>query len=148
MSDKGESGMNENESKNRWRLWSGVVAILIVGMIIGGLSATVLMRSHIVHVMRKGPPPRVHERLVNKLTEDLVLTADQRTAVEGIVRDFEPRFRAFEEQSRAEVKKIAGQMEDEIRGILTPEQQAKYDANLQRIRADMERRGGGRHREH
>jgi hypothetical protein len=138
--------MRELEAKNRWKWWSGVVAILIVGMIIGGLSATVLMRSHIVHVMRKGPPPRVHERLVNRLTEDLALTADQRTAVEGIVREFEPRFSDFEEQSRAEVKKIAGQMEDEIRGILTPEQQAKYDANLQRMRADMERRGGGRHR--
>jgi hypothetical protein len=146
MSDKGESGMRELEAKNRWKWWSGVVAILVVGMIIGGLSATVLMRSHIVHVMRKGPPPRVHERLVNRLTEDLALTADQRTAVEGIVREFEPRFSDFEEQSRAEVKKIAGQMEDEIRGILTPEQQAKYDANLQRMRADMERRGGGRHR--
>jgi Spy/CpxP family protein refolding chaperone len=146
MSDKGESGMNESESKNRWRLWSGVIAIFIVGMIVGGLSATVLMRSHIVHIMRKGPPPRVHEHIVNRLTEDLTLTADQRTAVERIVREFEPRFRAFEEQSRAEVKKIAGQMEDEIRGILTPEQQAKYDANLQRMRADMERRGGARHR--
>jgi hypothetical protein len=146
MSDKGESGMRELEAKNRWKWWSGVVAILIVGMIIGGLSATVLMRNHIVHVMRKGRPPRVHERLVNRLTEDLALTADQRTAVEGIVREFEPRFSDFEEQSRAEVKKIAGQMEDEIRGILTPEQQAKYDANLQRMRADMERRGGGRHR--
>ena len=42
--------MNESESKNRWRLWSGVIAIFIVGMIVGGLSATVLMRSHIVHI--------------------------------------------------------------------------------------------------
>lgn len=138
--------MNENESKNRWRLWSGVVAILIVGMIIGGLSATVLIRSHITHIMRKGPPSRAHEHIVKRLTEDLALAADQRTAVERIVREFEPRFRDFEEQSRAEVKKIADQMENDIRGILTPEQQAKYDANLQRMRADMERRGGGRHR--
>jgi Spy/CpxP family protein refolding chaperone len=38
-----------------------------------------------------------------------------------------------------------GEMEAQIREVLTPEQQAKYDAKIERMHEEMEKRGGRRH---
>ncbi|MDD4857877.1 MAG: hypothetical protein PHD74_07205 [Candidatus Krumholzibacteria bacterium] len=135
--------MNGDGAKSKWRLWSGVVAVFIVGMIIGGLATTVLMRSHIGRIMRSGPP-RVHVSLANRLTEDLDLTKEQREQVERITQEFKPRFGEFEQRSRAEVREIATQMEARIREILTPEQQIKFDAGLKKMQEDMRKRDGMR----
>jgi hypothetical protein len=131
-----------NESKGKWRLWSGVIAVFIVGAIIGGLSATALIRGHFLHVMKNGPPRGVHKPIAERLTADLGLTQDQRAEVERIVRDFEPRFAEFEQRARTEVRTVMDQMDAQIREILTPEQQVKFDARIKKMREEMEKRGG------
>lgn len=136
--------MNGNEAKGRWKSWSGVIAVFVIGVIIGGLAMTALIRGHYVRVMRGGPPPRVHESIAQRLTRDLVLTVDQRERVERIVEEYEPRFGEFEQRSRAEVREIAQQMEARIREILTPEQQVKYDAGIKKMQEDMFKREGKR----
>lgn len=137
--------MSEHVTNGRWKLWSGVIAVFIVGGIIGGLSATALIRGHYLHVMKSGPPRGVHKPIAERLTADLDLTADQRAAVETIVREFEPRFDEFQARARTEVKAIMGEMEAQIREVLTPEQRTKYDARIERFHLEMEKRGGGRH---
>jgi len=137
--------MAGNEAKGKWKLWSGVVAVFIVGAIVGGLSATALIRGHFLQVMKSGPPRGVHKPIAEKLTADLSLTQDQRAEVERIVRDFEPRFREFEQQARTGVRAIMNEMEARIREILTPEQQVKYDAGIKKMHDEMDKRGGRRH---
>jgi Spy/CpxP family protein refolding chaperone len=137
--------MSGNEAKGKWRLWSGVVAVFIVGAIVGGLSATALIRGHFLQVMKGGPPPGVHKPIAERLTADLALTPDQRAEVERIVRDFEPRFKEFEVQARTEIRGVMSEMETRIREILTPEQQVKYDAGIKKMNEEMERRGARRH---
>jgi hypothetical protein len=129
----------EHETGSKRRLWSGVIAVFIAGVIIGGLGATALMRSHLVHVMRS-PHQRPHERIAGRLTANLGLTGAQRAQVDAIIREFDPRFGEFEQRSRAEVRKIATEMEERIRGILSPDQQAKYDVNVQKIREEFRMR--------
>jgi Spy/CpxP family protein refolding chaperone len=128
--------MMEHETRSRRRLWSGVIALFIAGVIIGGLGATALMRSHFMHVMRS-PHPRPNERIAGRLTANLGLTGAQRTQLDAIIREFDPRFEEFEQRSRVEVRNIAGEMEARIRSILTPDQQAKYDVNVQKIREEF-----------
>ncbi|MCJ7599114.1 MAG: periplasmic heavy metal sensor, partial [Methyloceanibacter sp.] len=82
---------------------SGVVAVFIVGAIVGGLSATALIRGHFLQVMKSGSPRGVHKPIAERLTADLALTPDQRVEVERVVQDFEPRFREFEQQARTGV---------------------------------------------
>jgi len=137
--------MEKTGTKNRGKLWSGVIAVFIAGMIVGGLTATILVRNHVIHVMREGPP-RTPERIAERLTEDLALGADQRAEVGRIVRDFEPRFTEFEQRSRAEVRSIADEMRNQIRTTLTPEQQVKFDASVEKMRLERERRDRERHR--
>jgi Spy/CpxP family protein refolding chaperone len=131
--------MIEHETRSRRRLWSGVIAVFIAGVIIGGLGATALMRSHFMHVMRS-PHPRPHERIAGRLTANLDLTGEQRAQVEAIIREFDPRFEEFEQRSRVEVRSIANEIEERIRRILTPDQQTKYDVNVQKIREEFRMR--------
>jgi len=137
--------MSGIETKGKWKLWSGVIAVFIVGAIVGGLSTTALIRSHLLHVMRSGPPREVHKPIVERLTADLSLTGDQRAQVERIVQDYKPRFSEFEQRARAEVRGVMDEMEGKIREILTPEQQAKYDAGIKKMREEMDKRGNRRH---
>jgi len=137
--------MSGNEVKGKWKLVSGVVVVFIVGALVGGLSATALIRGHFLHVMRSGPPRELHKPIVERLTADLSLTEGQRAEVERIVRDFEPRFGEFEQRARTEVRAVMSEMEAKIREILTPEQQVKYDAGIMKMHEEMEKRGGRRH---
>ncbi len=137
--------MSGNETKGKWKLVSGVIAVFVVGAIIGGLSATALIRGHYLHVMKSGPPRGVHKPIAERLTADLALTKDQRVEVERIVRDFEPRFEEFELRARTEVRAVMTEMESKIREILTPEQQVKFDAGIKKMREEMERREDRKH---
>jgi hypothetical protein len=139
--------MDGTEPKGRGRLWSGVIAVFIAGLIVGGLSATVLIRSHIVHVMRSGPA-RPQERVAKQLTGDLDLTAEQRAQVDRIVNEFGPRFEEFERQSRDEIRNLAKEMEAEIRAVLTPAQQATYDEHIKRMHEEFMKRGQRDHHGH
>jgi len=136
--------MSGNEMKGTWKLWSGVIAVFIIGVVVGGLSTTVLMRSHLMHVMRKGPP-RVHERIEERLTKDLALTPEQRALVERIAGESGARFEEFERRSRAEGKALATQMAARTREILTPEQQVKFDARIREFEKEFRQREGGHH---
>ena len=137
--------MSEHVTNGRWKLWSGVIAVFIVGVIIGGLSATALIRGHYLNVMRSGPPRGVHKPIAERLTADLGLTSDQRAEVERIVGEYGPRFEEFRTQARTEVRKVMSEMEAKIREVLTPEQQAKFDARIERMLRDMEKRESRRH---
>lgn len=137
--------MSGNEAKGKWKLWSGVIAVFIVGAIIGGLSATALIRGHYLHVMKSGPPRGVHKPIAERLTADLGLTPDQRAEVERIVGEFEPSFEEFQTRARTEVRAVMSEMEAKIREVLTPEQQTKFDAGIERMHQEMEKRGEKRH---
>jgi hypothetical protein len=96
--------MSGNEANGKWKLWSGVIAVFVVGVIVGGLSATALIRGHVLQIMKNGAPPGVHKPIAERLTADLGLTAEQRAEVDRIVQDFEPRFKEFEQRARTEVR--------------------------------------------
>ena len=137
--------MEKIGTKRRWRLWSAVVAVFVAGFIVGGLTATVLVRNHVLHVMREGSR-RTPERIASRLTGNLEMTDDQRAAVERIVHEFEPRFTELEQRSRTAVRSITDEMKVRIRGLLTSEQQVKFDATVEKLRRERERRDRERHR--
>jgi hypothetical protein len=137
--------MSGNEVKRKWKLWSGVIAVFLVGAIVGGLSTTAFMRGHFLRVMREGPPRGVHKPIVERLTADLALTPEQRAEVERIVSDFGPRFGEFEDRMRTEVRGVMNEMEAKIREVLTPEQRTKFDAKIKAMHEEMDRRGARKH---
>ena len=84
---------------------------------------------------RGGPPSRM---LVDRLARDLDLTTDQRTKVEDVLTARRTSMEALQRDVRSRFEAEQRHLRDEIRKVLTPEQQEKFDKN------EEGRRGFGR----
>ena len=70
------------------------------------------------------------------LTKELNLTADQQTKVAPIVDAAKPQIRAIHEETMQKMRTILENAGAQIRPLLTPEQQTKFDA-LKKAHQDM-----------
>ncbi len=125
---------------NRWRLWLAIASVFIVGAVTGGLVTSILIRHHVIRVMRHGPP-RLEGMIEEHLIRDLDLTGEQREAIRKIAHEYDPLFRNIMEGSREEVKKLEDRLAAEIKEVLTPEQAEEFDKNRERIHARFKKRG-------
>ena len=109
----------------------GVITVFILGIVIGGLAATVLIRGRVMRLMRDGPP-RVHRVVGDVMTRGIDLTEEQRRELRRITDEYEPRIDEFVRRSREETRKLFEEMEGRIEQILTPEQRIKFRENVKR----------------
>jgi protein CpxP len=95
----------------------------------------------------RGGPGGMRGDQVKFLTQKLNLTADQVTQVKAIDEDAQKQSKAVREDTsitgpdkRAKMMDIHKAAQDKIRGLLTPDQQTKFDA----LQAQMRERRGNR----
>lgn len=119
----------------RATVWFAVFALVVF---VSGLATGILIDRWVVpqgpvfpmaRAMRGGPNP---ERLANRLTRELSLTAEQRTRVKDIFDRRREGVRRMHQELRSDARRRfqseqAG-LREELRRVLTPEQQAKFDA--------------------
>jgi Spy/CpxP family protein refolding chaperone len=79
-------------------------------------------------------------RLVSRMTHELNLTADQQKQLSAILTDMQRKFAAVRQQMTPEFDQIRNQGHDQIRQMLTPQQQPKFEAFLQRLAAERRKR--------
>ncbi len=128
-------------SDNRVRLWFSVFVLVVFCVGLAG---------GIVIGRRMGPPPRApgppfagmfggrggrpepSSRLIDRLTDELQLSGEQRVKVEAILSARRQKLEQLNQDviSRAETERQA--MQSEIRAVLTPEQQKRFDEWLAR----------------
>lgn len=77
---------------------------------------------------RGGPPPGL---LIDRLDRELQLTADQRIRVRAIFDDRRPRLEEVQRDLLARAGQEQRELQAEIRQVLTPEQQQRFDRWLQ-----------------
>ena len=70
------------------------------------------------------------------LTEKLNLTSDQQTKVQPILDAAKPQIAAIHQEAMQKVKTVIDSTTSQIRPLLTPEQQKKFDA-IQKAHQDM-----------
>ena len=73
---------------------------------------------------------------VEHLTKALDLTPDQQAKIQPIFDQARPQLKAAREESMQKIKAIRENIHAQIRPLLTPEQQQKFDA-LKKAREDM-----------
>jgi protein CpxP len=73
---------------------------------------------------------------VEHLTKALDLTPDQQAKIQPIFDQAKPQIKAARQESRQKVQAIRENIQSQIRPILTPAQQQKFDA-LKKAREDM-----------
>ncbi len=87
-----------------------------------------------------GPPPQV---LLERLSRDLDLSADQRAQLDVVLHASRDRVEQFQREVRGRFDDEQRSLHQEIRKILTPDQQARFDRFVQEGRRG---RGPGRGR--
>lgn len=116
---------------------ASVFSLFALGVLVGGLAV------HLYHAKDDAGPDRRGRRhadfFIKRLEQELDLTAEQRERIDAIMQ------RAHEEGDalhRELVPRVHEHMEKtrlEIRGVLTPEQQKKFDELQERFRGRAER---------
>ena len=124
---------------NRTRIWFAlfVLAVFAVGLASGVMLGRRMgppgrpfdpLRPGMGAARPGGPPPG---RLIERLQRDLSLTPEQRTEIEAI---FESRRQALEAVQKDVITRAGQQQRElqaEIRRVLTPEQQERFDRWLE-----------------
>ncbi len=72
-------------------------------------------------------------QVVAEFTKELQLTPDQQTQVAAIIDDTRAQWKALYAPLDAQKEQIRQQSRARIRALLTPEQQPKFDAFMQRL---------------
>ncbi len=74
-------------------------------------------------------------QLTALLTDELRLTRAQQEQLTAIIAARRSKFDALREQVREQFERDAGELADDVRQILTPEQRQKFDEFVARVRA-------------
>ena len=87
-----------------------------------------------------GPGP--HEHMMGNplehLSKDLNLTDDQKTKVQPIIDQVKPQMKAIHEEAMKKMQALMESTGAQIRPLLTPEQQVKFDA-MKKAHEDMKK---------
>jgi len=106
-----------------------VIGVFILGILVGGLALFVAERR-----VFSGPSDRGGtNRVVQQLTNDLQLNAEQQQKLESILEETRTRYNSLYESIRPERERIRQEGRDRIRAILSPEQRTKFDEFVRRL---------------
>ena len=138
-------------TKSRW----GAMVLLIGTFVLGGLVGGTLTSWGERQAHEKERRHRPRPTYVERLSQDLELTAEQRVQIQAVLDRNQPAIDSLWAQIRRQFPLDSARqaMRQEVMTLLTPEQQAKYTAIIQRQqrqdslrRAGPERKGNGNKR--
>jgi Spy/CpxP family protein refolding chaperone len=106
-----------------------VAVVFVLGILLGGVG------NHLwgerVWGMRDTTPPQTH--LSVELTQELQLTPDQQKQMKAIIADTQLKWHALYAPLESQRTEIREQSHDQMRKVLTPEQEPKFDAFMRRL---------------
>jgi Spy/CpxP family protein refolding chaperone len=126
----------------RHKLWFVVFVLVIIAIGFGGGVAAdrYLMFGRRPFLGRPGPPKP--SQIADRMSQELGLSAEQRTQLEAVFERNGDRLEAFRAQTRAQFEAIRKQLDSEISAILTPDQRARFDAQRKRRERNRPMREG------
>ncbi len=138
--------------KNHYKLWT-IISLIIVFS--AGLFSGVLLDKHIFN---KKPQRRsqgtdykrtssTHYPTLDLLAEELRLTAEQKEKIQEIFKNNEERFRTLRKDFYESLRDIRVQLNNEIKSVLTEDQQVKYEAMINKYHSQRKRETDNRKRQ-
>lgn len=89
------------------------------------------------------------ERRMQRLLQGITLTADQKAKVDSITTKYRAQMPPFtpgtppDSATRAKMRALFGNQDEEVRALLTPDQQKVWDQNVTEMRNRMQQRAPG-----
>ena len=100
--------------------WSGIAVSVIAGILLGFALTNFAYRHEILRIP-------VHRAFVERLNRELNLTPEQLHKVEDLVSDTHNKMVALHQDFHAKHQALIISTHDQIRALLTPEQQQTFD---------------------
>ncbi len=130
--------------KNHYKLWT-IISLIIVFS--AGLIGGVLLDKHIFNKKHKSPYERTdrkrtsssHFPTLDQWTQELGLTPDQKGKIQEIFKNNEERFKALRKDMNTNLRDIRVQLNNEIKSVLTEDQQVKYEAMIKKYHSQRKR---------
>jgi len=115
--------------------------VLVLGIALGVVGATLVNRRvYGARVRSTGSGTDTTRPAVARLTQDLNLTGDQIKQVSGILSDMQTKYDTIRQQMSPQFEQVRQQGREQIRQLLTPEQEPKFEDFLGRVDEDRRRR--------
>jgi len=134
--------MNENTAKRKAAVWIAVVFVL--GLALGGVFGYFYGHRAVVIA---GPPilsePERRARRLDQMTHELNLTDTQRQQIDALLLQIHNEFKSIHDknatQLESEMNDARQKSREQVRALLTPEQQPKFDEFLKRLDEERKR---------
>ncbi|HET9400138.1 MAG TPA: hypothetical protein VFO34_04220, partial [Candidatus Acidoferrales bacterium] len=106
-----------------------VIAVFVLGVAVGGLG--MYLEGARVFAGRPAPQPRLsptahRARVVDELTSELVLTADQQNQLRAILEQTGAGYKSIHDEESSKADAVRQKGREQIRAILTPDQLPKF----------------------
>jgi Spy/CpxP family protein refolding chaperone len=131
--------MTDTATTRKAALWVG--AVFLLGAALGGVLGYLFAHRP---VSAANTPLSESERRAKKIAElksELSLTPQQSQQVDAILDNWHSETKAIRDQSDAQIAAIRQKRRNEIRAILTPEQQPKFEELMKRYDEERKRNG-------
>lgn len=117
--------------------WTQVLVAFLLGILVG-LGTLWCARRYHFHKMTHGEDRYAH--MLDKFSRKLELTPDQKEKVKAILEAKRQKIKALREQVGPKFEEIKSSTEAEIRKILTPGQQEKFESFKKKWEGRWEKR--------
>jgi hypothetical protein len=124
--------------KNNYKIWMilSLIVVFIAGVICG-----VLIDKNMLDKRKHDSRRRSSTRFptLEIMAEDLALTAEQQKQIREIFHNNEERFKGLRKDMDTRLKDIRKQLLADIKSVLSDEQKTKFDAMIEKYRAQRKK---------
>ncbi len=129
--------------RNKFKLW--IVLSLVLAFAAGVVAGFYAERYGFQKKMRDRGPRPGHFPSIERMAEDLDLTAEQQSLIKDIFQKNEERFKELNGDIRQRLQAIRERLKTEIDSVLTPEQKKKMEDMIEQYRSRGRRDPGNKY---
>jgi Spy/CpxP family protein refolding chaperone len=115
----------------RWKLLAGVAFVFVLGIMVGSLGTKLYFEHRFSRP--RGGPPAMRAFLLKKFSQELDLTEEQKSEFKKSIDLLDVKLREHFRKSHSEIGGIISQGQSQMRGVLTTNQQEKFDKLIERF---------------
>ena len=118
----------------KWKAVAGVILVFLLGAMAGAIADHMPCWHRVESIITGGPAAR-RAFIVERLSCELKLNAEQKAKLNEIAKDTHMQIKAVKTQIQPQVDAILAASEDKVRAMLTPEQRERFEKFLARKKA-------------
>ena len=129
--------MSDTAATRKAALWVG--AVFLLGATLGGVLGYLTAHHSASAAITSLSEPERRARRLEQMTRELSLTSTQSQQLDGILKERHAESKAIHDQTDQQIEQVRKKGRDQVRAILTPEQQPKFEEFLKRLDEERKR---------